>query len=225
MVAYNLSGQQERPHQDSYCSLTVSVDCVIFGSEQDQLNVLLMPCTLPGCEGRWTLPGGALQMEEELDVAAHRVLQEHAGIVLPHLEQLQAFGSVKRHPIERVISVAYVTLVHLRENNVSLPEGKGLRWFPVKACPLLAFDHTAILEAARTRLQHKLLEQPTDLRLLPRRFSFRELQDLYEAVLDYKLDRRNFRKKVLAMNLLVDLHEAEHNVSHRPAKFYGRHTE
>ncbi len=225
MVADNLSGQRERPDQGFFCSLAVAVDCVIFGSEQGRLKVLLMPCTVPGLEDRWTLLGGAVQVEEELDAAARRVLQEHAGVHLPHLEQLQAFGSVQRRPSERVISVAYVALVHLQENNFPLPEGKGLRWFPVKECQAIAFDHDIILQAARARLQHRLQEQPPDLRLLPRRFSFRELQDLYEAVLDHKLDRRNFRKKVLAMNLLVDLHEAESNVSHRPAKIYGRHAE
>lgn len=220
MVAHNLSGHQERPDIDSFCSLAVSVDCVIFGSDQDQLKVLLMPCPEPGHQGLWTLPGDTVQVQEELDAAAHRVSQTIAGTDFPHLSQLQAFGSVQRHPAARVISVAYYTLVHLRENNFSLPG--GLRWFLLKDLPVLAFDHGTIVTAARNRLQQKLQEQPPDLRLLPRRFSFRELQDLYEAVLDQKLDRRNFRKKVLAMNLLVDLHEAESNVSHRPAKIYGR---
>ena len=202
-----------------YFNMAVSVDCVIFGFDNDELKVLLIKSDLNEFKDRWSLLGDVVHPDEELDQAAYRVLKTRTGLDQVFMEQVQTFGGVHRHPAGRVITVAYYSLVNI-EQNVLKKHGNELHWHTLKNVQDLAFDHKDILQCCYERLKHKVIEQPVGFNLLPKKFSLRELQNLYEAILDVKLDRRNFRKKFLSMDLLIDLNEEEDDVPHRPARLY-----
>lgn len=203
----------------TYFKMAISVDCVIFGFDNDELKVLLIKSDLNEFTGKWSLLGDIVRPEEELDEAAYRVLKTRTGLDHVYMEQVQTFGGVQRHPAGRVITVAYYSLVNIEQNELK-KHGNELHWHTVKNVTDMAFDHREILHSCHERLKHKVIEQPVGFNLLPKKFSLRELQNLYEAILDVKLDRRNFRKKFLSMDLLVDLHEEEDDVPHRPARLY-----
>lgn len=203
----------------TYFKMAISVDCVIFGFDNDELKVLLIKSDLNEFTGKWSLLGDIVRPEEELNEAAYRVLKARTGLDHVYMEQVQTFGGVHRHPAGRVITVAYYSLVNIEQNELK-KHGNELHWHSVKNVTDMAFDHREILHSCHERLKHKVIEQPVGFNLLPKKFSLRELQNLYEAILDVKLDRRNFRKKFLSMDLLVDLHEEEDDVPHRPARLY-----
>ncbi|WP_298740329.1 NUDIX domain-containing protein [uncultured Chitinophaga sp.] len=202
-----------------YFNMAVSVDCVIFGFDDDELKVLLIKSDLKEFKDKWSLLGDVVQPGEELDQAAYRVLKSRTGLDKVYMEQVHTFGGVHRHPAGRVITVAYYSLVNI-EQNILKKHGNELHWHTLKKVQDLAFDHKQILQCCYERLKHKVIEQPVGFNLLPEKFSLRELQNLYEAILDVKLDRRNFRKKFLSMDLLIDLNEEEDDVPHRPARLY-----
>jgi 8-oxo-dGTP diphosphatase len=197
------------------------VDCVVFGLDERELKVMLIQRGLPPFEGKWALPGGFVRVGETLDEAARRELQEETGLRKVFLEQLYTFSQVDRDPRERVVSVAYYALVNLRDHQVhAATDARDAGWFGVHDVPSLAFDHTAILRAALERLRGKLRYQPVGFELLPRKFTLSELQHLYELVLERTLDKRNFRKRVLAMDLLEETDEVQQDVAHRAARLY-----
>ena len=201
----------------------VTVDCVVFGAdlEQRRLEVLLVRRKLDPFKGRWALPGGFVHMDERLDQAALRELEEETGLSKVWLEQLYTFGEPGRDPRERVISVAYFALVKAGEQRLAAAtDAAEAAWFPVAKTPPLAFDHREILETARVRLQGKVRYQPVGFELLPPKFTLTQLQRLYEIVLERPLDKRNFRKRVLAPRFLTPLEEREQGVSHRAAQLY-----
>jgi len=202
-----------------YFKMAVSVDCVIFGFDNDELKVLLIKSDLNEFKGMWSLLGDIVRPGEELDAAADRVLKARTGLDQVFMEQVHTFGGVHRHPAGRVITVAYYSLVNIQHNALK-KHGNELHWHTVKSVQEMAFDHKEILDCCYERLKHKVIEQPVGFNLLPKKFSLRELQNLYEAILDVKLDRRNFRKKFLSMDLLIDLNEEEDDVPHRPARLY-----
>ena len=167
------------------------------------------------------MPGGFVRLDETLDAAARRELAEEAGLTDVFLEQLYTFGTVDRDPRERVLSVAYFALVALdRHPPTAATDAAEAAWFAVSDLPSLAFDHAAIVTAAVDRLRGKVRYQPVGFELLPARFTLSQLQHLYEAVLERPLDKRNFRKKLLAMDLLVETDEVEQDVAHRAARLY-----
>ena len=172
-------------------------------------------------EGKWALPGGFVRLDEALDEAARRELEEETGLRNIFLEQLYTFGAVDRDPRERVVSVGYYALVNLGEHKVhAASDASAAAWFGVHDVPSLAFDHAGILQIALERLRGKLRYQPIGFELLPKKFTLSQLQRLYERVLERALDKRNFRKRVLAMDLLVELDEVEQDVAHRAARLY-----
>ncbi|MET6998778.1 NUDIX hydrolase [Chitinophaga defluvii] len=197
----------------------VSVDCVIFGFDNTALKVLLIESDLKEYKGSWSLLGNIMRPDEDLDEAAYRVLRERTGLEDVYMEQIQTFGALKRHPAGRVITVAYYSLVNI-EHVALKKHNNELHWHTVKDIQHMAFDHKQILDTCYERLKRQLIEQPIGFNLLPGKFTIRDLQNLYEAILDVKLDRRNFRKKFLSLNVLEDLNEAQEAVSHRPAKLY-----
>ncbi len=199
--------------------IALSVDCVIFGFEDNKLKVLLIRSDIKKYKGMWTLLGDLMQPDEDLDQAAYRILSERTGLDNVFLEQVHTFGSVDRHPAGRVITVAYYSLLNA-QNHKLLTEANELHWHDVKEVSDLAFDHQEIFETCYKRLQKRILENPLGLNLLPKKFSLRDLQNLYESTLNTKLDRRNFRKKFFAMDLLTDTNEMEEGVPHRPGKLY-----
>ena len=209
------------PQAYEYPRAALTVDCVVFGMDDEDLKVMLIQRGLPPFEGEWALPGGFVRVEETVDEAARRELEEETGLNDVFLEQLYTFGAVERDPRERVVSVAYFALVNLVDHRVqAATDARQAAWFPVHDVPSLACDHDDILDVALGRLRGKLSYQPIGFELLPKRFALSRLQHLYEVVLERELDKRNFRKKVLATGLLVETNEVQQDVAHRAARLY-----
>jgi 8-oxo-dGTP diphosphatase len=199
----------------------LTVDCVVFGLDEQDLKVLLTQRDLEPFAGKWALPGGFVRVDETLDEAARRELKEEAGLGKVFLEQLYTFGELNRDPRERVVTVAYYALVNIRDHRVqSATDARDAAWFPVLDLPTLAFDHKRILRIALDRLKGKVRYQPVGFELLPPKFTLSELQHLYETVLERPLDKRNFRRKVLAMDFLEETDEIQQDVAHRAARLY-----
>lgn len=209
---------------DNYAKSAVTVDNVIFGFDQGDLKVLLIKRGEAPFENQWALPGNFVYPNEDLAAAAVRVLYELTSLKDVYLEQVRTFGTVSRHPLGRVITVAYFSLVKIKDYQLkgSAPLSQKAEWFSIAKATNLAFDHDAILLACVKRLQRRVRMRPVGFELLPRKFTLTELQHLYEAILQptKKIDKRNFRKKILSMKILVDLGEAQEGVAHRPAKLY-----
>ncbi|UQA59642.1 NUDIX hydrolase [Polyangium aurulentum] len=199
----------------------LAVDCVVFGLDDEDLKVLLIRRGIEPFQGRWALPGGFVHVDETIDEAARRELQEEAGIERVYLEQLYTFGELERDPRERVVSVAYYALALLSEHAVKADtDAREVAWFGVDDLPRLAFDHDVIVDKAIERLRGKVRYKPIGFELLPRKFTLTQLQRVYEKILDQELDKRNFRKKALATGLLIELDEVEQDVAHRAARLY-----
>jgi len=213
----------EKISHREYFNIAVSVDCVIFGYEEKQLKVLLIKSDLKEFEDLWSLLGDLVTPHEDLDNASYRILQERTGLKDVYLEQVHTFGNVNRHPSGRVVTIAYYSLVNIKSHKLQLTHNE-LHWHNVKEIDKLAFDHKLILDTCIQRLREKVLEHPVVFNLLPEKFSLRELQDLYQAILGQELDRRNFRKRINLKNWLVDLNEMEEDVPHRPGKLYKLRT-
>ncbi len=210
-----------RPSTYAYPRAALTVDCVVFGFDEAELKVLLIQRGLAPFKGRWALPGGFVRVDETLDDAARRELAEETGLTNVFLEQLYTFGAVKRDPRERVVSVAYYALVKLAGAHTrAATDAADARWFPISKPPRPAFDHAGILALALARLRGKLRWQPIGFELLPEKFTLSQLQHLYEAVLGVTLDKRNFRKRVLDLGLLVPLRETHMAGAHRPAQLF-----
>lgn len=206
-------------HTYQYPRAALTVDCVVFRFDDGELQVLLIRRALAPFKDKWALPGGFVRVDETLEDAARRELEEETSLNEIFLEQLYTFGEVKRDPRERVVSVAYFALVKPSAVTASTDAAEA-KWFPVSAVPPLAFDHADILATALARLRGKLTYQPVGFELLPPKFTLTHLQNLYEAVLGEPLDKRNFRKKVLSFNLLIGLKETHQDGPHRPAQLF-----
>jgi len=209
------------PHTYEYPRPAVTVDAVVFGFDGAELQILLIERALEPFAGCWAVPGGFVDMNESLEAAALRELQEETGITRVFLEQLYTFGDVQRDPRGRVISVAYYALVKPSEHpTAAATDARQARWFPVSDLPPLAFDHDKIVAVALARLRGKVRYEPIGFELLPPEFTLSDLQGLYEAVLGVALDKRNFRKKILGMGLLIPLEERRRGGQHRPAQLF-----
>jgi 8-oxo-dGTP diphosphatase len=199
----------------------LTVDCVVFGLDDEDLKLMLIQRDLKPFAGCWALPGGFVDIDETLETSARRELEEETGIRLSYLEQLFTFDRVDRDPRERVITVAYFALVKLDEYQVrAASDARNAEWFSVNNLPTLAFDHEEIVRVACERLRGKVRYQPIGFDLLPNKFTLRRLQHLYETILGRTLDKRNFRKKILGTGLIVELNERECGVPHRAAQLY-----
>ncbi len=209
------------PYTYTHARPALTVDCVVFGLDEEDLKVLLIQRDLEPYAGRWALPGGFVHLDETLDEAARRELQEETGLQRVFLEQLYTFGDLQRDPRERVVTVAYYALVRLSDHQVrAATDARNAAWFGIEDLPDLAFDHATVLDLALKRLQAKVRYQPIGFELLPPKFSLTQLQRMYEIILERQLDKRNFRKKVLSLDILQDLDEVEQDVAHRAARLY-----
>lgn len=215
--------QQLRSENSEFFQIAISVDCVIFGFDENELKVLLIKSDLENFSDQWSLLGDLVGPDENLDNASYRVLKDRTGLDDVYLEQVYSFGEVKRHPAGRVITTAYYSLINIKDHQLKLSHNE-LHWHPVNEISTMAFDHKTILDTCLERLQSKIEEHPIVFNLLPEKFSLRELQNLYEAILGTKMDRRNFRKKFFLMDWLVDVNELEQDVPHRPGKLYRFNT-
>lgn len=210
-------------HTYQYPRAALTVDCVVFGFDggEGALQVLLIRRGLAPFKDHWALPGGFVRVEETLDEAARRELAEETNLSNVFLEQLYTFGTVDRDPRERVVSVAYYALTKPADHTTAAStDAAEAQWFPVSGVPPFAFDHATILDAALTRLRGKLRYEPIGFELLPPKFTLTQLQRLYESVLGTEIDKRNFRKKVLSLELLIPLKETHRDGPHRPAQLF-----
>ena len=200
-----------------YARPALTVDCVVFGYEEGQLRLLLIQRAQPPFEGRWALPGGFVEMDEDLETAARRELEEETGVKRIFLEQLSAFGDPGRDPRERVVTVAWWAMIRLSDQKVrAADDAREAEWFSIEELPALAFDHDRIVGCAIGKVRH----QPVGFELLPRKFTLTQLQRLYETVLGEELDKRNFRRKVQSTGVLQELDEFESGVARRAARLF-----
>lgn len=208
-------------YEYEYPRAALAVDCVVFGLDEHDLKVLLIQRRIPPFQHAWALPGGFVRLDETVEDAARRELQEEAGVTDVFLEQLYTFSSLGRDPRERVVTVAHYALAKLSDHRIrAATDAMGVGWFSLDDLPKLAFDHSDIVTAAHERLRGKVRYAPVGFELLPPRFSLTQLQRLYEIILGTELDKRNFRKKILSMDLLVETDEYEQGVRHRAARLY-----
>ncbi|TND09542.1 MAG: 7,8-dihydro-8-oxoguanine triphosphatase [Bacteroidetes bacterium] len=210
-----------KTHRYTHARPSVSIDCAVFGYGDGLLKLLLIRRAADPYKGKWALPGGFIHEDEASDHTVSRVLFDKAGVKRVFFEQLYTFTSTNRDPRGWVISVAHYALVKSAGHQPVAGKGaEEARWFDVKELPSLAFDHKNIVQTAMNRLKGKVRYQPVGFELLPVKFSLTELQQLYEAILETALDKRNFRKKILGMGLLRELGEKQVNVAHKAAKLY-----
>ncbi len=204
---------------------SVTVDLVIFTIADNDLKVLLIRRAAEPFKDRWALPGGFVEIDESLETAAARELQEEAGVTDVYLEQLYTFGEPQRDPRGRMISVAYFALTDAAGQRIrAASDATDAQWHSVFSSRLkakLAFDHKQILEYAVWRLRNKIEWTTVGYELLPKKFTLSELQRVYEIILQKPVDKRNFRKKILSQGQIRELNETRSDGAHRPAKLYS----
>ncbi len=212
---------KEKKYSYKHPRPSVTVDCVVFGFDGTTIKVLLINRGIEPFKGKWALPGGFVQMDESIDEAAKRELKEETSLENVFLEQLYTFGEPNRDPRGRVISVAYYALINLDKNDpIAGDDAQKAAWFSLKKIPSLAFDHHEILRAAHYRLKGKIRYRPIGFELLSDKFTLVQLQNLYEAVLEILLDKRNFRRKIMSTDLLIELNEKDPKSIRKKAQLY-----
>ena len=203
-----------------HTKIFVAVDCIIFGWDDSQLKLLILKRNFEPAKGKNSLIGGFVRDNESLDEAARRILFELTGLTDIYLEQLNAYGEIDRDPGERTISVAYFALLKIQNLDADLIKSHGAHWVPISKLPRLIFDHNLMVQKAIRRLRRRAKSEPTGFELLPRNFTLPQLQDLYQAIYQTHFDNRNFRKKVLSMNILKKLNEKDKTTSKKGAYYY-----
>ena len=207
--------------QYKYPHPAVTTDIVIFTVRDNQLKLLLIMRKGEPFQGKWALPGGFVQMDEDLETSARRELAEETGVSGVYLEQLYTFGAVNRDPRERVITVAYYALIASDKTVLqAATDAEAVGWFSMDDLPKLAFDHQQIVDKAHERLVAKLDYSTIAFQFLPEEFSLSQFQDVYEIILREEMDRRNFRKWALALDQIEETGEMRCDGPHRPAKLY-----
>ncbi len=196
----------------------ITVDTVILTIKNNALQVLLIKREKEPFIGKWAIPGGYVRMSENLEQAAVRVLKEKTDVDNVYLEQLYTFGDPLRHPDARVITCVYFALV--RYEDVKVIDSSDVAWHPVDKLPPLAFDHKEIIDYTRARTRLSLRSCPVAYQLLKEKFTLTEMQRVYELIMGKELDKRNFRKKVLGTEGLIELDEFTKASSKRPARLY-----
>lgn len=198
----------------------VTTDCVIFGFDGSELQVLLIERGIEPFKGKWAFPGGFLNMDESAQEGALRELKEETGLENAYIEQFNTYSDPGRDPRERVITIAHYALVRIQEVKGGDDAAKA-QWFPIDEVPQLAFDHDKILRDAMRKLRERIHFEPIGFELLPEKFTMRDLQILYESILGVKFDRRNFAKKMMHYELLNQLDETVRPTAKRDALLYS----
>ena len=198
----------------------LAVDCIIFGFDNEDLKILLVKRDFEPEKGKWSLMGGFLKKDEILDNAAIRVLNRYTGFQDIYMEQLFAFSEVNRDPVERTISVAYFALIDVENHNKELIQNFNAKWFSVSKVPKLIFDHTKMVAHAIRRLRYRTSIKPIGFELLPEKFTMRQLQKLYEAILSKELDKRNFISKINSLDILIKLEDKDMMSSRKGSYLY-----
>jgi 8-oxo-dGTP diphosphatase len=200
----------------------IAVDCIIFGYDiiEKEIKLLLFKRIVEPAKGRWSLAGGFVEENESLDDAASRILRKLTGLESVYMKQSYAYGETDRDPGARVISVSYFALIAIRDIDRELAEKNGVSWRSLSRLPELIFDHPQMVQRALNELQNQIKIKPVGFELLPEKFTLVQLQDLYEAIYQRKVDKRNFRKKILSMGILEKLDEKERETSKKGAYYY-----
>ena len=211
---------EEKKYCYKYPHPAVTTDCVIFGFDGSELQVLLIERGIEPFKGKWAFPGGFLNMDETAGEGAMRELKEETGLENAYIEQFNTYSEPGRDPRERVITIAHYALVRIQEVKGGDDAAKA-QWFPIDEVPQLAFDHDKILRDAMRKLRERIHFEPIGFELLPEKFTMRELQILYESILGVKFDRRNFAKKMMHYELLNQLDETVRPTAKRDALLYS----
>ena len=202
-------------------NIKVAVDAVVFGYYNNKLKILLIQQKFGSSANKWALPGGFVKDNETLEHAVIRELYEETGVKTNYLEQLYTFGEINRDERARIITIAYIALINPKNYSLKADtDAKDAKWFDVKNIPALAFDHKDIITTGLERLKAKINYQPIGFELLNSKFPFSDLENLYQTILDKKIDRRNFRKKLLSFGILQETNEIQKKESGRPAKLF-----
>jgi ADP-ribose pyrophosphatase YjhB (NUDIX family) len=200
--------------------LLVAVDCIIFGFDGKEIKALMVKRGFAPEQGKWSLMGGFVNKKESVDDAATRILGQLTGLIAIYMEQLFCFGNVERDPGGRVISVAYFALIKIDDYDQEIMRDYQARWFSLNRIPAMVFDHKQMIRLAKDRLRQKASHYPLGFALLPDKFTLRQLQSLYEAIYEKKLDKRNFTRKMLSLNILSKLEEKEKESSRKGAFYF-----
>lgn len=202
--------------------IKVSVDAVVFGYDQEHgISLLLIKRRYEPFQKMWALPGGLVLNGESIDDAVNRELKEEAGIDVNYLEQLYTFGAPERDPRNQVISIAYFGLVRPKDFQLSAQtDAEDVAWFPIKKLPRVAFDHKKIIDTALKRLRGKITYEPVGFELLDKEFPFSDLENLYQTLLDQDIDRRNFKKKIMSLDILEETDATLQRKAGRPARLF-----
>lgn len=221
VIGHQFTGFYKIPIE-KFFQFAVSVDCVILGYHSNGLKVLLIQRGAEPHLGRLALPGDLVYPNEDLELAATRVLKDLTGLDDVFMTQTRSYGQVDRHPIGRVITVGYYSLISVdRYEPLASSWADNVSWVDVNDIPNLAFDHNVIIQEALTALRERVRHQPIGFELLPREFTLGQMQGLYEGILNEKFDKANFRKRILSMGLLKDTKKMQSDVPHRPARLYS----
>lgn len=211
---------EENKYCYKYPHPAVTTDCVIFGFDGSELQVLLIERGIEPFKGKWAFPGGFLNMDGTAGEGALRELKEETGLENAYIEQFNTYSDPGRDPRERVITIAHYALVRIQEVKGGDDAAKA-QWFPIDEVPQLAFDHDKILRDAMRKLRERIHFEPIGFELLPEKFTMRDLQILYESILGVKFDRRNFAKKMMHYELLNQLDETVRPTAKRDALLYS----
>ena len=199
----------------------LTTNIVVFTLRDEQLKLLLIRRRNPPFEGLWSLPGGVVGSDEDVEANAMRQLEDGTGLSGIYLEQLYTFSAPERDPRERVISVAYYALVPSKRLRLRTDEhGEGVAWFSLNELPELAFDHAQMVDTAHQRLAAKLDYSTIAFQFMPERFTLSDLQNVFQIILNRDLDKRNFRKRMRAMEQIRQTSDLRKNGNHRPARLY-----
>jgi len=209
-----------KDHYRAHTKVLLAVDCIIFGFDQDNLKILLIKRDFEPEKGKWSLMGGFLTPNETLDDAASRILQKLTGLHNIYLDQLRSFSQPNRDPVDRTVSTAYYALINIEEHNPELTKQHFAEWFNIQDIPPLIFDHKEMVQQAIKRLRYKASVEPIGFELLPEKFTMRQLQKLYESILGQELDKRNFIKKILGLDVLIKLDEKDMTSSKKGSFLY-----
>lgn len=206
---------------DAFFKSAFSVDCVIFGYHEQELKILLIQRGTEPFENFWALPGDLVYPNEDLDSAATRVLKDLTSLTGIPTQQVHTFGKVNRHPLGRVITIAYLALVEPAEvTPLASSWAKRTQWHPINNVPKLAFDHREILDRSHEDLKTLVLTENLWSSVLPKKFTLSQFQGFFETILDKQFDKGNFRKKLSKYKFLKPLNEVQQNVAHRPSLLY-----
>ncbi len=220
MTTKRVKGTIKKAYQDKEPVL-LAVDCIIFGFDIEGLKLLIFKRHYQPLAGEWSLLGSFVERDENIKDTAHRVLKEVTGFNKIFVEQLHTFGSVARDSGDRVVSIAYWSLIKLNEQNTHLNvEGYEAKWVDFKKVPKLVLDHNEMVNVALSRLRERARIRPIGFELLPDKFTLPQLFNLYQAIYQTTLDDRNFRRKILRSGLLLELGEKDKSTSKRGAQLY-----